>query len=430
MSGRRGTVNVAVVGGGITGCATALSLADAGCSVSLYELGPSLGGSLKDVRDESGFWFSACQYLSPTAAWLQELRSQTALDLIEFEHRYASYTVAGDDLRVRSDMALPVLPAPVPPVPTSARPPETMSDRFDQYGPQIGKLLEQTARRAGHEPSTLASNCAIAMQLGAVMIDAPLAEVLALKSRDPLADQLFAVPRQLRSPTAPKLMAALPRGGYDPMFEAIGAHLASRGVKVQCKAPVMARPVHGSDVEFAALLDGERIDCDLTVWCCNPTGLMIAAGLGRIDSPAVKYTHCHGILTGGRLDDALYIQVHDPKTSVYRIYLYPAGGVMKVCLERMPQPQESQDAAVNYTNAVLQSFVPGARFEVRHEMRYTAHFLYTLRDRGIFDAFQKRARKSRFVSGAWSEFGRDPKIAVIRKDAFAALSEAGSVVQA
>ena len=42
--------HIAVVGGGITGCVTALLAAKKGLDVSLYEISDSLGGVLKDLK--------------------------------------------------------------------------------------------------------------------------------------------------------------------------------------------------------------------------------------------------------------------------------------------------------------------------------------------------------------------------------------------
>ena len=55
---------VAIIGGGITGCVTALQLTKYNCKINLYEKSNLLGGILKDYKkNDKFFFFSGPQYI-------------------------------------------------------------------------------------------------------------------------------------------------------------------------------------------------------------------------------------------------------------------------------------------------------------------------------------------------------------------------------
>ena len=55
-------MKVTVIGGGFTGCMTALYCAREGYEVTLWESADRLGGVLLDIKAENGLYFNGCQY--------------------------------------------------------------------------------------------------------------------------------------------------------------------------------------------------------------------------------------------------------------------------------------------------------------------------------------------------------------------------------
>lgn len=418
-----GGLKVAVVGGGITGCVTALSLCEEGHEVTLFELGRKLGGSLFDVHDETGFWYSGCQYLTEGVDWLATLQSSMKCDFYTFPHRYELITRCGNRTIYEPEMAAPVLPASLVSLPEKIGQRETMRDWFSSYGEDAGRFLGSLAERCGHGGDRLAGECAIALQMGAVMIDADPAELKILKARDPVADRLFFLPHRVRDSGNVPPRAVLPRDGFDVLFREFHRVLEERGVRIVLRSGITARAVNGKHTAFAAFIGSQELDAHLTVWCCNPTVLMLAAGFGKIDSPVSKFRHVHCELSGVEPIEPFYLQCFDPASQVLRVFVYPAGRRMKVCVECFPGPEQSVNAAISFATECLRYTMTGAMLEPRHVSAFTAHYLFTPRDRGIFAAFNAVASKNRFVSGAWEEFGRNQKIARIRREAEALISE-------
>lgn len=408
-------MKAAVVGGGITGCAAALALAEAGHEVTLHETDTLLGGSLRDVRHDTGSWLRGCQYLSPHADWFARLRTRLDCEFRDFEHRYASWTNGPGGAVYRDDFALPVfgiMPRLPPGDPTSAR---TLAERFACYGEEIGAELSALAARFGHAPQSLAASSASAMQLAGAMVGGAPEAMRELKGRDARADVLFALPRRLRDPGAPALRATLPVGGFDAFFDAVAVLLRRSGVTLRLGSGVTARADGSGTGAFTACVGRDPLRCELTVWCCNPTPLMLAAGLGRIDSPPVRFHRLHALVEGPALESPLYVQCFDARSPVYRLYLYPDAGAPKACVECLAAESLATEVLVAEANQVLRQWAGDAALRPVHRQSDTAYILLTPHDERVFAAFETLAPRHGFVSGAWGLFGRDAKIVHLQR---------------
>ena len=102
------TKNIAIVGGGITGCITALILRKKGHHVKIYEGKPKIGGILNDYQDGGNVFFQGCQYLNLNNDWFEECYEFLKNDLDIFDHTYGSYVEIKDKKLFSSEFACPV----------------------------------------------------------------------------------------------------------------------------------------------------------------------------------------------------------------------------------------------------------------------------------------------------------------------------------
>ena len=79
-----------IVGGGITGCISALYAKLKDFDVEIYEKFNYLGGILKDDCQDD-FFISGCQYLNTKATWFNLIKDLKE-DFVTFKAKYASYT--------------------------------------------------------------------------------------------------------------------------------------------------------------------------------------------------------------------------------------------------------------------------------------------------------------------------------------------------
>ena len=85
--------NVAIIGGGITGCVAALLLTKHNCKINLYEKSNSLGGILKDYIQNDKVFFSGPQYID-SANWINDLYELHGFNKVlkKIEYVFGSYT--------------------------------------------------------------------------------------------------------------------------------------------------------------------------------------------------------------------------------------------------------------------------------------------------------------------------------------------------
>ncbi|CAN0506463.1 unnamed protein product, partial [Scytosiphon promiscuus] len=204
-------------------------------------------------------------------------------------HNYASITTYEGKTIFRDDLALPSIDNAAPHSLPSNYSAQTLADRFRIYGQKISNFLIDNARRTGHDPEQLDEKCAISLQLSMVSFNDQINGMLERKRNDPVADNLFALPRNAFGNEVSTLYAALPTGGYHEFFKAMHSHMEARGIRIKLNSRVTASSVEENQKHFATFLQKEQIQADYTVWCCKPVPLLIASGIGRLDSPAIKF---------------------------------------------------------------------------------------------------------------------------------------------
>ncbi|MBV0914152.1 FAD-dependent oxidoreductase [Anianabacter salinae] len=408
-----------IIGGGITGCVTAMTLADQSHDVTLFEMAPHLGGSLRDFRPDrtSGLWgFRACQYLNPAEPWLADLLEDLDCEMIRFDHTYGSYTVFDGQSHFRDDIALPVLPETGAPLRPYSDPPRTLADRFSAYPDKIAEFLAGTVARCGHASEALSTECAASLQLPAVFIEGDWANMLAAKTADPLTDQLIAMPRAAFGADYADIEAVLPKHGYDPFFDVLAGLLARKGVRLSLSTPVSARRKPDGTGEYGAYINGNWPEADCTVWCCNPVPLVLMSGLGRLSNPASRFVHLHAGLSGLSLEGPRYIQVFDPNSPLYRLYVFPTEFGPRCCLELHAHLLTSVAEARTEAQGILKHIWPGLEIGVPQSDPVSAHYLFSHNDSLLFDALEADLVHQRIIPGAWRVFGRDSKIHAIQSD--------------
>lgn len=406
-------MRVSIVGGGITGCVTALRLAREGHDICVYERGPKLGGALLDLIDNGQYWHKGCQYLSPEAPWYKEVVHNLDCEMSVFPHKYAAKTTYEGSTLYRDDLALPSVNNAAPQSLPSNYRAQTLADRFRIYGHNISNFLIENARRTGHDPDLLDEKCALSLQLSMVNFNDQTKDMLERKQKDPVADTLFALPRDAFGNEVPTLYAALPVGGYHEFFKAIHSYMEACGIRIILNSRVTAGNLVENSNHIAALLQKKQLHADCTVWCCNPVPLIMASGIGRLDSPAIKFLHIHGYIKNADLEYPVYIQNFDPASPVYRLYLYPTISGPQICIECFSRPKLSQTEILKQAHQVLKHMHKNAIIHPEHEEFYPAHFLFTQNDNKKIQAFEKISFQNKFISGAWEAFGRDNKIQII-----------------
>ncbi|MEO9902754.1 FAD-dependent oxidoreductase [Nisaea sp.] len=405
----RGAKTAAVVGGGITGCATALDLARLGFQVTLYEAKPLLGGILRDLESDGKWYFNGCQYLRTEQAWHKALPDTLQASLYRFEHYQGSYTDLGFGPVSHEDFESPVFDAPTDGLADleTYRARASLADRMRCYPPAIGEAVLGWLRHLGADPEAIDAGNAYYVQLGRLYLRGDDKAVDALKANSPVAGDLLGLPRTVRGEGRP--IGSLPVNGYNAFFDVFESVLTEAGVAIHKGQPVVPRFENDTAI---LRLRGEASRPDLVVWAANPTPVIAAAGLGRLDDHFVDVTVSAGHIFGPGLPaDPHYMQVYSTGSPVTRIFTYPREGGHCVTVEHVPDGWSLPDLQA-HVQEISRSFYGDVRIEIAVQQPQRRHIFFSPADRARFDAFRGlcMTRYLNFVDGAWESYARDPKI--------------------
>ena len=83
---------IVIVGGGITGCVSAIYCAELGYHVEIYEK-KNLGGIISDIEQKKDFFLMNPQYYDEKSWWLKDLRNKKNFKNLfyDFKLKYGSY---------------------------------------------------------------------------------------------------------------------------------------------------------------------------------------------------------------------------------------------------------------------------------------------------------------------------------------------------
>lgn len=405
----RGAKTAAVVGGGITGCAIALDLTRLGFQVTLYEAKPLLGGILRDLESDGRWYFNGCQYLRTEQAWHKALPEALQGNLYRFAHYYGSYTDLGFGPVSHEDFEAPVFDASPDGLadPEAYRACTSLADRMRCYPPAIGDAVLGWLRHLGADPEAIDAGNAYNVQLGRLYLRGDDKEIETLKTGSPVADDLLGLPRTTRGEGRP--IGSLPTDGYNAFFDTFETVLTGAGVDIRTGQPVVPRFENDTAI---LRLRGEILRPDLIVWAANPTPVIAAAGLGRLDDPFVDITVSAGSISGPGLPaDPHYMQVYSTGSPVTRIFTYPRDGGHCVTVEHMPDGRSLPDLQA-HMQEICRSFYGDVRIEIAVQQPQRRHIFFSPADRARFDAFRDlcTTRYVNFIDGAWESYARDTKI--------------------
>ncbi|MGI9280328.1 MAG: NAD(P)-binding protein [Endozoicomonas sp.] len=406
-----------IVGGGITGCIMALKAAHWGAKVQLFEASAELGGILKDLEVENEAYFNGCQYFNDSE-WLHQLDQALSSQLQCFVHEYGSVTELFGDQQFHADFAQPVI-----------------HDTHDIQGQvsslNSGKLIDRLALYGRHAPPIIAwaeqfgsldslhSDCVTSMQLPRVFFNKDISGLCEEKSRNPVIDQMTGVPRSLLFPDRQKAMGLLPESGFTPFFDRLSRLLKERGVTVHTSAPI--KPMLSDKDQIECYSRGQAYPADRTLWCANPTGLLINTHTGKLDTPSTAMYCATALLDNQNYIEPVYHHIFSSQSSIFRLYAYPLNGQNKISVEGFlaHESLDKLDAQLSeYLNFL--KLPPLTSALTLHKQRRYVNF--TVRDKSLIEQFNHDSNGFKMLPGAWHIQGRDKKIEFLSRHLQQAMS--------
>lgn len=404
---------VKIVGGGLTGILAALEAHRLGCrDIDLYERFDRLGGVALPAERMGLELRDGCVYFGPAGDPIRTIFERHGLRFDEFENRFGSVSPTADGgLACLEDFGGPMLPASD----ITLTPPagDSLADRLATYPDAIRAPLERYAQwHLGADLSQVHESAAIPLAINRVYpAGADVAALAEAKRTDPLADELYAIPRTLWGRTA-NLTAALPRGGFHAFFAETRRVLQGLGVRIHEQSLVSPR---------AALVEHQK--GETLVWAANPTPLFKAAGVPTpklVSKTFATYVFA-ARWTRGR---PFYVQNFTAEGSCFRIYIYESAGRTLLAAECV---KEVSDVDLRAEIHALLAGFPGHLglgdvLSVSMQPRWIYHSMDAIQRLGELRATLAARMGADFVPGAWEPYSKSEKLAQVNAGLVAALN--------
>lgn len=399
-------MKIAIVGGGISGVVTALALADSGNEIKILEKDQYIGGILRDHDIVGkGVWYRNCQYLDPSDFWTQSFIDQSQSAWNVFPHHYGSWNDLYGLAHASYEFAQIAVPFGKAEPIRGGSAFGSLHHRLSQYPERIGSPIKAWAQRWGDLNAMSPDNCDF-LQIGRVFVESDLEGTLQRKEESGLADALYGVPLSKRLPPLSPEEGAVPRAGWNAVFDGVDRLLRSKGIELLLRAP--AKPVLQEN-KLRIMSRGESISSDLIIWCANPNPLIHALGWGRIDSPCSKMLNVLFQATGTAPKNPSYWQIFSQTSSVVRLFSYWLQGHLRLTVEAF---DDGSDVSEISRDVRRLSHECGYEISIEHvatvpDRRFA---LLTNSDREIFEKVDRTAASVGLISGGWHHYGRTRRL--------------------
>jgi hypothetical protein len=413
-----------VIGGGITGCVTSSFLADQGFAVDLYESSDQLGGVLKDIDLNGNLYYNDCQYLQINSPWLNELIEKTKVDIIEFPHRYGSFTCGNHAQIISNSFAGPVFQYQLNGTEAQTMlkkaqilsEDSTLAERICCYPDQLSQFLfEWIGTQTSIDISSLSHLSSISLQLSRIYLKADEDNIFSLKSQHSLLDNLLGLPRSFLYKENSELKAVLPTRGFNDLFRKFQALLEKKNVNVHISTFVKCKIKE----ENLIFLDHKNhtLDYDLAVWTGSPFQLIKLLMRERISNQLdfySTYIFKFDSTFEKRNEIPFYIQVFSLDHPLRRIYLYPKDNNEQIVLVETLQSKTNVNQILSSTEDILEKFEYLAKLEFIGIKKHAKKILLTRDDVFAIGKIKDILRRYDIIDGGWHLYGREARINYVK----------------
>ena len=402
---------IVIVGGGITGCISAIYCAELGLKVEIYEKKNTLGGVISDIEQGNDFFFNGPQYYDEKSSWLRKLRKNKVFKNLfyDFNLKYGSYNdlfnkniSSKNFAQIQTDFRFSHI---------KKRKNIFYKDRIDCYQRNISNPIKYWSERYCKNYKILHSNCSSLMNTGRVFFFKDEIKTKKLKKINNYADELLGIPDKKYK----YQKFCLPILGNNIFFRRLENFLKLKKIKINFNSIIKLKN-ENSELNF--FQKNKRIQSDYFIWCANPVPLIKESGFGILDNPVVNVLVLSmNIDLEKNLVDNLYLQIFSKKNNLFRIFIYKISNQTKLSLEVIFVKNLDVEKEINFATKILEKhniFVK--KYWFIFKKKEIRHMLFSVQDLKKFEKFEKSKISTKILSGAWQLVGREKKINYIKNN--------------
>ena len=403
----------AIIGGGLSGCASALYLQSKGYNVTIYEKDSKLGGIAKDLEFNKQNYFNGPNYLDPNSLLIKLIKKEKFFKNIIHTKKilYGSYTDIFGGENISDNFAHPIssekfikkniLPFRI----------KNLAERIQLYPKKTNKNLTLWCSRFENELVKIHHECSHVLGFGRLHFKNSDKEVLKLKKKLIFFDNLLGIPNLSKVNNK----FCIPKNGYNSFFKFLKKYLENKKVKIKLLTRILLKK---KDSKLLLTSSKKDIKADYFIWASNPVPLMNASGIGKLDNPIVKTEVITCNLNHNRVRiKNRYIQVFSKKSNIFRIYIYNLQKKNKIAIELMLNKKKNDiKKELKFACKILSKLNYDFKFKKPiHETKQIRHILFTINDYKKFMKFEKVSKNLNVISGGWYLTGSKAKMDHIQK---------------
>lgn len=423
-------MKITVIGGGITGCVISSYLADKGFRVDLHEASNKLGGVLKDIYLNKSWYYNDCHYLEQESEWLHELITETNVQVLEFIHKYGSYTHSESEELISKSFAGPVFSyfmtqdelERLTRKASLISQESNLDKRIACYPDKIYHfLMKWLSTQLGIDPKELSHFSSVALQISRIYLKDDESRILDLKRQNKFIDKLIGIPRTYIY--SDSLKAVLPRRGFDDLFKCFYELLMKKKVNVNLSSFI--RPVSYSKDNGKFVFvnqDSDLVKSDLIVWAASPIPIfkIISNYLSRKNEKRNSYltryyTYIFEFLPESEyfLDIPFYIQIFSLSHLIRRVYIYTKPN--KKYIVSVESFKEIDNFEIlNIVDSILRKFQYFGSLELIGVAKSHKKIILGLNEIKLLEENQEMLQNSNIIDGGWHLYGRESRISYVK----------------
>lgn len=400
---------IAIVGGGITGSILSIILAENGHSVEIYEIKKKMGGILGDFEKNGQIFFRGCQYINLNGFVASFLKNYSK-NLKKIKSTYGVYMNFLNKEKFSKDYAVPIFDIRnsyfnKKILNQKKIKKKNFQDRINSYPLLIKKNLNDFFKNIEINPSKMMYGTYTNFQMNRIGIPNLEKELLELKKKSKIHDNLYAVDRN-KMGIKNTLYALIPKKGFDFFFKSFEN---STDIKINKSCNII--PKWNKD-KLEIFIKEKKIKADYIIWTGNPVKLIQNYLNIKLDSYPFKTIQISANLSN-KISKENFFQIYSDKINILRIFLYKINNLTKINIECFKNKGMIDEYKIfDQAKKILKKFDINISNNSNKLYSFldTRFNLLTKRDERIIKKFNKKTFKTNLINSPWLLYGRDNKM--------------------